>query len=97
MAYVARSLWEGLAPKRKGKGKKFSHEMMMLIKARQGFKFDFPWFEWFLESLQNNGTCQLMLARIKEERKSENKRSKWHHTYAHAIMHIHMNSYTLTN
>jgi hypothetical protein len=41
--------------------------MMVHFKARQGFEFDLPKFEWPLKSLQTNHTHQLKFARIKEE------------------------------
>jgi hypothetical protein len=42
--------------------------MMVQFKARQGFEFDLPKFEWPLKSLQTNHTYQLKFARTKEER-----------------------------
>jgi hypothetical protein len=42
--------------------------MKVQSKARQGFEFDLPKFEWPLKNLQTNHTYQLKFARIKEER-----------------------------
>jgi hypothetical protein len=38
--------------------------MIVQFKARQGFEFDLPKFEWPLKSLQTNDTHQLMVAII---------------------------------